>query len=102
SVYCPELDLYTDGITEQEAQERFASLLLEYYGFLIQHPDKLDESMREHLVFYERELLPELLSLTDEHGWYTRHLLKQLATPKKRAGMWQKALSSNLVRLSPA
>ncbi len=102
SIYCPELDLYTDGVTEQEAQERFASLLLEYYDFLVRHPDRLDETMREHLDFYERQLLPELLSLTDEHGWYARHLLKQLATTKKRARMWQKALSSNLVKLSLA
>lgn len=102
SIHCPELDLYTDGATEQEAHEQFASLLLEYYDFLIRHPSKLDEIMRAHLTFYEQELLPKLLSLTDEHGWYARHLLKQLETPQKKAEMWQRALTSNLVKLSPA
>ncbi len=63
-VYCPELDIYTAGADQAEAERKFVSLLFEYYDTLDHNRARLDEIMRSHLEFYERKLFPEMLSLS--------------------------------------
>ena len=61
-VYCPELDIYTAGADQAEAERKFVSLLFEYYDTLDHNRARLDEIMRSHLEFYERKLFPETLA----------------------------------------
>lgn len=60
SVYCAELDLYTDGKDMGEAKEKLFSLTYEYYHVLRKNEKKLDPIMKSHFDYYKTVLLPAL------------------------------------------
>ncbi|MFB0533966.1 MAG: hypothetical protein ACETWR_03175 [Anaerolineae bacterium] len=101
-IYCPELDIYTDGLNQADAERMFVSLLFEYYDALRLNRERLDDVMRSHLEFYERQFFPEMLWVMDEYPRLARELRKRFETPERQAESWEKILSSNLVKLSLA
>ena len=84
-VYCPELDLYTDGVDQADAERMFISLLFEYYDALRLNADKLDDTMLSHLEFYERRLFPEMLRVMGEYPRLAEELKIDLLSPAQRA-----------------
>ncbi|GFP32972.1 hypothetical protein HKBW3S42_01283 [Candidatus Hakubella thermalkaliphila] len=57
-VYCPELNLYTDGKDEQEAESHLTTLVVDYYHVLAKHRDSLGPELRKNLTYYEERILP--------------------------------------------
>jgi len=54
TIYCPELDIVTCGPTVEKARENFSDLVEEYYLYLVENADQLDEESRAHLNTYHR------------------------------------------------
>lgn len=97
--YCPELDIYTSGSDQAEAERKFAALLFEYYDVLDNNRAKLDDTMRSHLEFYESKLLPQMLRTIGEYPRYAQELRQRFQSLERQDSGWEKVTSSNLVKL---
>lgn len=56
--YCPELNLYTDGKNEQEAESHLITLIVDCYHVLVKHKDSLGPELKKNLIYYEERILP--------------------------------------------
>lgn len=60
SVYCPELDIQTDGPDKDGAMEALFEAITDYYHVLKKNQGQLSQNMRRHLEIYETKLIPAL------------------------------------------
>lgn len=103
TLYCPDLNIYTCGKTEQEARRKFIDALVEYWQFLQDHDFKDESPYQEHLKLLAERVLPALAnaSLLSPHRppALVNKLLDILGRERRRPA-WDADIFGNLVRSS--